>query len=317
MSFISVLLALLLEQVRPLRRGDPVQTGVRGWVGWCARNFDVGRISHGWITWCLAVALPAVLAWAVYLLLASFTFWPLALVWNVAVLYVTLGFRQFSFHFTRIRDALAAGDEEQARQLLANWSQVEVGTSTRSEIVRRVIEHSVLAAHHHVFGVLLCFSLLAAIGLGPAGAVLYRLSEFVARYWRHKAQTQQLFLSDALQQTALDAWAMIDWLPARVTAAGFAVVGSFEDAVESWRNYAASTNVNNDGIVLAAAAGAVNIRLGDAAASLASTPATPAQATSEPTLDLAHLAVVVGLVWRSVVMWMLLLALLTLARLLG
>jgi adenosylcobinamide-phosphate synthase len=32
---------------------------------------------------------------------------------------------------------------------------------------------------------------------------------------------------------------------------------------------------------------------------------------------LAHLAVVVGLVWRSVVMWMVLLALLTLARLLG
>ncbi len=307
MSFISVLFALLLEQVRPMHRGGPVQTGMRGWVGWCARNFDVGRLSHGWITWCLAVALPAVLAWVIYLLLDSFTFWPLALVWNVAVLYMTLGFRQFSSHFTRIRDALAAGDEEQARQLLTDWSQLEVGASTRSEIVRRVIEHSVLAAHHHVFGVLLCFSLLAAIGLGPAGAVLYRLSEFVARYWRHKAQTQQLFLSDALQQTALDAWTMIDWLPARVTATGFGVVGSFEDAIESWRNYAASPTANNDGIVLAAAAGAVNIRLGGGAQSL----------DDAPELDVAHLAVVVGLVWRSVVMWMLLLALLTLARLLG
>ena len=32
---------------------------------------------------------------------------------------------------------------------------------------------------------------------------------------------------------------------------------------------------------------------------------------------LAHLRIVVGLVWRSVVLWMVLLALLTLARLLG
>jgi adenosylcobinamide-phosphate synthase len=43
------------------------------------------------------------------------------------------------------------------------------------------------------------------------------------------------------------------------------------------------------------------------------------QAESLPgqTPELSHLAVVVGLVWRSVVMWMVLLALLTLARLLG
>ncbi|HOE40777.1 MAG TPA: cobalamin biosynthesis protein CbiB, partial [Rhodoferax sp.] len=33
--------------------------------------------------------------------------------------------------------------------------------------------------------------------------------------------------------------------------------------------------------------------------------------------ELQHLAVVVGLVWRTVVMWIVLLALLTLARLLG
>jgi adenosylcobinamide-phosphate synthase len=35
------------------------------------------------------------------------------------------------------------------------------------------------------------------------------------------------------------------------------------------------------------------------------------------TPELAHLRSVVGLVWRSVVLWMVLLALLTLARLLG
>jgi len=47
----------------------------------------------------------------------------------------------------------------------------------------------------------------------------------------------------------------------------------------------------------------------------------PTDRPGEPTLrqppEPEHLAVIVGLVWRTVVMWMVLLALLTLARLLG
>ena len=124
------------------------------------------------------------------------------MLWSVAVLYVTLGFRQFSHHFTNIRDALDAGDEAAARELLAQWQQVDAGELPRSEIVRHVIEYSVLAAHRHVFGVLAWFSVLAAFGLGPAGAVLYRMSEFVARYWRHRNQTQTQPASEALQSAA-------------------------------------------------------------------------------------------------------------------
>jgi adenosylcobinamide-phosphate synthase len=44
---------------------------------------------------------------------------------------------------------------------------------------------------------------------------------------------------------------------------------------------------------------------------------SPADATPGREPELAHFPQVVGLVWRSVVMWLLLLALLTLARLLG
>jgi adenosylcobinamide-phosphate synthase len=108
--------------------------------------------------------------------------WPVAVVWNVVILYLTLGFRQFSHHFTDIRDALDNGDEEKARQLLAEWQQVDASDLPKSEIVRHVIEYSVLAAHRHVFGVLTWYALLAAIGLGPVGAVFYRMSEFAVRY---------------------------------------------------------------------------------------------------------------------------------------
>ncbi|MEI6759486.1 MAG: CobD/CbiB family protein [Betaproteobacteria bacterium] len=318
MSFISVLLALLIEQARPLGPGNRVHGLTRVWVRWSSRNFDGGQPGHAWLAWACATVLPAALSLVVHWLLDAWLGWPAALLWSVAILYVTLGFRQFSSHFTQIRDALADGNEVLARELLARWQQIDARDLPRSEIVRHVIEHSVIAAHRHVFGVLAWFSVLAAFGLGPAGAVLYRLSEFVARYWWHNSKTGQQTVSEASQQVARQAWRWIDWIPARVTAVSFAVVGSFEEAIDGWRNYERSFGDDNDALILAATAGAVNIRLNpldDAHPPL--DPASPAKPGIGQTPELAHLAVVVGLVWRTVVMWIVLLALLTLARLLG
>ena len=161
------------------------------------------------------------------------------------------------------------------------------------------------------------------------------MSEFVARYWAHKSQSTGEAASPALQSVASRAWNVIDYLPARLTSLGFAVVGSFEDAIDGWRNYmqrlpGASEN-RNDGLIMAATSGAVNVRLGGVALKAAfapeasqgfqssgvetGSPATESTPGREP--EVAHLRSIVGLVWRSVVLWMVLLALLTLARLLG
>jgi adenosylcobinamide-phosphate synthase len=323
MSFISVLFALLLEQARPLTRGNPIHAAMRAWVRWCTRNFDAGKPLHGWMAWGFAVGGPSVTALAIYWLLVIYVGWPLAVVWSALVLYTALGFRQFSFHFTQIRDALADGDDALAMNLLANWQQIEVKDMPRSEIVGKVIEFSVLAAHRHVFGVLAWFSVLAAFGLGPTGAVLYRLGEFVVRYWQHKSESHLQPVSAALQKNAQAAWIVMDWLPARVTAIGFAVVGNFEEAIDGWRRYAQQSGASNDGLVLAATAGAVNICLPgiggrvDRDGQTQVILAVDGAAAGRPKPELSHLAIVVGLVWRTVVMWIVLLALLTLARLLG
>ena len=327
MSFFAIMFALLLEQVRPVARDNPVHGLLRAWVRASSRNFDAGKPQHGWIAWALAVVLPSLAALGLHWLLVWAIGWPVAVLWNVAVLYLTLGFRQFSHHFTEIRDALESGDEPLARELLAQWQQVDASELPRSEIVRHVIEYSVLAAHRHVFGVLAWYSVLAALGLGPAGAVFYRLSEFVSRYWKHKARDQHQPASASLQKAAANAWTAIDWLPARATALGFAVVGSFEDAIDSWRNYAQRFPNDNDGVVLAATSGALNVRLGGEALKTTEAQASQHAAPLELGIDtestpgrdpeLAHLRSVVGLVWRAVVLWMGMLALLTLANLLG
>ena len=322
MSFFATLIALLLEQAKPLDRDNPVYAAVRAWVQWVSRNLDAGQRHHGRLAWCVAVLLPTAAALGVDWLLSYLVGWPLAMVWNVAMLYVTLGFRQFSHHFTRIRDALESGDEALARQYLADWQQVQADDLPRQEIVRHVIEYSVLAAHRHVFGVLACYSIGSALGLGPAGAVFYRMAEFVGRVLGHGGRLTDA--SAAMQRAADAAWSVIDWLPARLTALGFAAVGNFEQAIDNWRFQTQLFPNDNDGVILAATSGAIDIRLGGAAlrarSALAEEPSPPdGDGTSTPGRppEVGHLRSVVGLVWRLVVVWMMLLALLTLARLLG
>ncbi|MET0519308.1 MAG: CobD/CbiB family protein [Burkholderiaceae bacterium] len=329
MNFFAVLLALLCEQLKPLRHGNSVHEGVIGWVRWTGRNFDAGREHHAGVVWAITVLGPALLAAAVYIALRHFSLL-LALALNVLVLYLTLGFRQFSHYFTDIRDALERGDDMQARRLLSEWRHLDASELPRTELLRHAIEHSLLAAHRHVFGVFFWFVVLSTLGLGPAGAVLYRMAEFAGRYWAFKSRTLEAPTNERLMRLSRRFFGAIDYVPARMTATGFAIVGNFEEAVNGWRRDAALWLHPNEGIILASAAGALGLQLGgmaapgvtpdrsktfdsgvDAEATRAdgSTPGQPPQ--------LGHLQSVVGLVWRSVVLWMLLLALLTLANLVG
>ena len=329
MSFFAVLLALLVEQLKPLPRDNWVHETLMAWVRWTGRNFDAGQPHHTWVVWCVSVLLPSVVAGGLYILIAHYSLL-LGLAFDVGLLYLTLGFRQFSHYFTDIRDALDRGDENEARRLLAEWRHLDASELPRTEVLRHVIEHALLAAHRHVFGVFFWFVVLSALGLGPMGAVFYRMAEFSTRYWGYRNRSIDAPANDRLLDLSRRLFAWIDHLPARLTAAGFAVVGNFEEAVSSWRRDAALWQHSNEGVILAAAAGAVGVQLGGAAApgvtpdrsktfdagaaaemaqAQGSTAGAPAQA--------GHLHSVVGLVWRSVVLWMLLVALLTLANVLG
>ncbi len=329
MNFFAVLLALLCEQLKPLRHGNRVHEAVISWIRWTGRNFDAGASHHAAVVWCITVLVPGLVVTLVYALGRHFHVL-LALGVDVLVLYLTLGFRQFSHHFTDIRDALDRGDDEAARQRLAQWRHLDASELPRVELIRHVIEHSLLAAHRHVFGVFFWFVVCSTLGLGPAGAVVYRLAEFASRYWAFKSRVLDAPTNLKLLAVSRQAFGWIDHVPARLTATGFAVVGNFEEAVNGWRRDAALWAQANEGLLLASAAGALGLRLGGAAAPTVTPDRSKtfdagsdpdaigaAGSTSGSTPQLGHLQSVVGLVWRSVVLWMGLLALLTLANLVG
>jgi len=329
MGFFAVLVALVLEQIKPLPRESSLHEALRAYVAWCGRNFDAGKPHHAWVAWCAAVGPPALVAAVLYWLLHRYSTLA-ALGFDIAVLYGTLGFRQFSHYFTDIRDALERGDENEARRLLAEWRHLDTSELPRTEVLRHVIEHALLAAHRHVFGVFFWFVALSALGLGPVGAVLYRMAEFCSRYWSFRQRAMDAPVNVALLDLSRRLFSIIDHIPARLTAFGFAIVGDFEEAVAGWRRDAGLWLHPNEGIILAAAAGAVGVQLGGAAppgvtpdrrktftSGAAPDLAAAAGSTSGAPAQPGHLASVVGLVWRSVVLWLVLVALLTAAHVLG
>jgi adenosylcobinamide-phosphate synthase len=133
--------------------------------------------------------------------------------------------------------------------------------------------------------------------------------------------------NEAFGRFAAQAFYWIDWIPARMTAVAFAIVGNFEDAIYAWRNFAGRWQNQTIGIILTAGGGAMGLRLGTPAEN--ATDALPADASTidslgmetdslpgeEPTMR--ALQSTVGLVWRALLLWMLLLLLLSVAVWLG
>lgn len=321
MSWIALVLTLLLEQARPMPAGNPVYMAVWSLAESAERNLNAGRRRHGLYAWIALVAGCALLAGIVHAVLLSFA-WIAALLFNVVVLYFTLGFRQFSHHYTEIQAALDSGDLVAARRQLTEWKRsrepnFDASEMDQGELVRQAIEHGLVLSHRHVFGVLFWFVLLP----GPVGPVAYRLAEYVARAWNQPGPDG--LPPDRFGDFARRAFAWIDWLPARLTALGFAIVGDFEGTIYCWRRVSRAPAEDGPGgpdtrtLVLAAASGALGTRVMNAAdaARYLDEAGNEGAGLVEPSM--ATLRSVVGLVWRALVLWLLLLLLLTLVAWLG
>ncbi|VCU68976.1 CobD/CbiB family protein [Pigmentiphaga humi] len=328
MSFFALLLAFLAEQVRPLPRSNAVHEAARAACRWAGHALDAGSRGYAVLGWLLVVLAPALAVWVVDALL-----WAvhpvLALLFHVLVLWFTLGFRQFSHHFTEIQFALARGDLNLARDHLQQWlrageSRVSTENMSVAEVCRTAIEEGVVASHRNVYGVLFWYAVLP----GATGAALYKLAGIARQEWGAR--------TDGFGEVARQAFLILDWIPARMTAVGFAIVGNFEDAFYGWRQRAAAWDDPQRGVIVESAAGALGVRLAAVSsawqpgrpvqepdpglvgpvqpASAASEFAAASEVPDEPVRapDPATLQAAVGLLWRAVVLWMALLLLLSL-----
>ncbi|MBK9162020.1 MAG: CobD/CbiB family protein [Nitrosomonadales bacterium] len=312
MSLFALIAALLLEQMQPRSSHKTLRGWLSAYADFFRRRFNAGEREHGRIAWLLAVLPPVLAAIVLYLLL--YRAHPLfAWAFNVLVLYLIMGFRQFSHYFTDIHQALRDERLDEARTLLSQWRGIPSHELNAEEVARVTIEEALLASQYNVFGVIVWFVLFSAVGLGgAAGALLYRLGQYLREAWGNRDNPD----TGAFGAFARQAFHALEWLPVRLTVSTFAIVGNFEDTAYCWRTQSAAWPDPETGILLAGGAGALGVRLG-----------MPIPQDGLP-LDRPELGVgddadadfmqsTIGLVWRAVLFMLFMLSLLTLASLLG
>ena len=317
MSFIALLITLLLEQVRPLPARSTLGAAVESLADAAERGMNAGQPRHGAYAWLALVGGATLAALAIYALAWQVSAW-LALAVNIAALYATIGFRQFSHPITEIRIALDGGDLAGARRALTQWRRHEDPSFDAAdlpieEVVRLTMERGLLLSHRRVFGVFFWFVLLP----GPVGPILYRAADYLARRWNRPPATGVNV--DRFGAFAQQALRVLDWLPVRLTAIGFAVVGDFEGAIYGWRQAArvapaaAALPADDCTLLLAAASGALGVRVLAKAevARVFDEPGEEGAGLAEPEPRGLHSGI--GLVWRALVLWLILLLLLSLA----
>ncbi len=318
MSLLAILAALGLEQWRAFAWRVGVERAFIAYARTLERKFNGGSTQHGVYAVVAAVVPPVLVASAIHSF-ADALHPLLGLAVNIVILYLLMGFRRFSHAVSAIVAALRAGDLTLARRALAGWRGGSTLDLSSQDVARLAIERGLVDAYRQVFAVLFWFVLLP----GPAGAVLYRAVALIAQEWQGPVPGEEpsaLVLSRReFGRPAAWLLAVLDWIPVRLTALSFAVVGDFEDAIACWRTqasrWATQAGGRAVGILLASGGGALGVQLGGALPTLVGDPdLRPDLGTGDP-VEPEVLPSAAALVWRALVLWLLLILLLTLANL--
>lgn len=319
MNLLAILAALGLEQWRAFAWRNGVERVWARQARRLERAFNGGTAGHGAVATAIAIV-PAV-AFAVVAWWLLDTLHPVAgWAFNVVVLYLLMGFRRFSHAVSAIVAAFKDGDLAAARRALGAWRGGMTDTMSSTDVSRLAIERGLADAYRQVFAVIFWFVVLP----GPAGAVLYRAAARLAGEWvgprTGEDSTPIAREREAFGRPARWLLAVLDWLPARLTALSFAVVGDFEDAVACWRTQAAGWPVEEgadaSGTVLAAGAGALGVVLGGPIGVPGEEPIWRPEIGTGEAPEPEFLPSAVGLVWRALVLWLAIILLVTVANLL-
>jgi adenosylcobinamide-phosphate synthase len=205
------------------------------------------------------------------------------------LLYFMFGFRAASYRASSLSRLLSADAVADARHALQAWNPGLLPGENKDDLVRQTLEETLKAALSSLFGVLFWYWVA-----GVGGAMLYVLSHSCREQW----QSDVVFFNLA-QQVVF--W--LEWLPARVLAFSFAIVGNFQDAMECWRGQANSWLDANEGAILSAGAGALGIRLGGKLHIADSELLRPEIGTEEQPAP-ESIDAAVALVWRAALLWL-------------
>src|SRR5262245_943104 len=158
MNFLAVLAALALEQWRAFQWRASVERTFIRYARAVERKLNGGTFRQGLLGAVVALAPPVLIAAAVFWLLTHLN--PLlGFVWNVAVLYLLMGFRRFSRAFSDVASALKNGDLNAARRALGQWRGAGTSELSSSDVAKLTLESGFLHSYRQVFATLFWFTI--------------------------------------------------------------------------------------------------------------------------------------------------------------
>lgn len=224
MTFLTVLLALFVERV--LQRHRP-QREHQWFDAYCRRAAGIASVQ-----WLMTSAWGAVLVLLPPLLLIGWLqslFHELgslfSLLFGVAILLYSLGPRDLGDEAEAFIAAREEGDEDRANALAQAFclSEIPEQEPRRSFAVARAV---VVLAAKRLVGPIFWF-----VVFGAVGAAAYRAVHLLAERLQQEDCPQEMKThSDEIRHIA-------DWAPARITAAGYAIAGSFDAVAHAWRTF--------------------------------------------------------------------------------
>lgn len=211
-------------------------------------NRGAGSRAAGAMAWLLLIVpvLAAVLA------LKGWLDAPWHWVVDGLLLYLALGARSLHEHVARVQHALAQGDLPAARDAVQRIVSRDCSSLDAGGVSGAAIESALENGNDAIFATLFWFAVA-----GGAGAVLYRLANTLDAMWGYRTER---FLHFGWAAARIDDG--LNWLPARLTALSYTVLGYTKLALWCWRHQARRWSSPNAGPVMAAGAGALGLRLG-------------------------------------------------------
>lgn len=219
-----------------------------GYADWL-RNRALGvQRWHGALG-LFAFLLPPVLL--VALLQWWFGGWLLGLVLPVAVLLFAHGPARVDDDMEEFLSAWEQEDEARARRAALELGGEQESPANIDQLPAQALGGLFWQSYLRFLGPIFWFVLL-----GPWGAMLFRLAYIAKEYAESRHERDERF-----EQAANMLVYVLDWIPTRLAAAAYGLGGSFVHAMQGWQRASEDAFSGNRGLLVRAAAGALNMPL--------------------------------------------------------